>query len=120
MRACVLCCAVAASAGLIVGCKGGSESKEKTGVSATHDEAVAAYKLKLDDFDKKIADLKDKASKAAGDEKVKLDAKLKDAAAKREAFEKKTGELKVAAADKWDAVKKEADAALDELRKAVE
>jgi hypothetical protein len=124
---------VAGFAVLAVGCKGGSESKDgtgkagaaskekdKAGVGSSHDEVIAAYQLRIGEFDKKIADLKDKSGKAAGDEKGKLEGKLKDATAKREVAEKKLGDLKAAAADKWDAAKKDVDAAVDDLRKAVE
>ena len=125
LRTCVLCCAVAGLLGLAVGCNRSSESKPETKPETkptlgARDEAVAAYKTKLDDVDKKIADLKDKASKATGDEKTKLEAKLKDATAKREAVGKKVDEMKATAADKWEGVKKDTDAALEDLKKFVE
>lgn len=124
LRTCVLCCAAGGLVGLVVGCSSWSESKPEPGKpavkAATKDEAVAGYKARLDDEDKKLAELKSKAEKAAGDEKAKLDAKAKDAAAKREAFVKKYDELKAAPADKWEPAKKDADAAFDEFKKAVE
>jgi hypothetical protein len=122
---------VAGLLGLTVGC-GSSSSKSKDGTGradagsketptlAARDEAVAAYKTRLDDVDKKIADLKDRAGKATGDEKTKLEGKLKDATTKREAVGKKVDELKAAAADKWEGVKKDTDAALEDLKKFVE
>ena len=78
-RTCVLCCAMAGVLGLTVGCKNGSETKTPT----TQSEAVTAYQSKLTEADKKIATLKEKAEKATGDEKVKLEAKLKEATGKR-------------------------------------
>jgi hypothetical protein len=120
-RACVLCCAAAGVLGLAVGCNSWTESKPDPKTTTVHrDEAVAGYKTKLDDLDKQLAALKDKADKAAGDEKPKLEAKHKEAVAKRDAFVKKSDELKAAPADKVDAAKKAGDAALAELKKAVE
>lgn len=119
MRTSVLCCAVAA-VGLAVGCvKSDSKSDPKATVGATQADAVAAYKPKLDEADKRIGELRGLAEKATGDEKVKLDARVKEATAKREAVGKKVDEVKAAAADKWEATKKDADTALDELMKFV-
>jgi len=52
-------------------------------------------------------------------EKAKLEAKWKEAAAKREAAKKKLEELEKAAADKWDAVEKELKTAFEDVTKAV-
>jgi hypothetical protein len=112
LRTCVLCCAVAGFVGLTVGCTGGSSVGKR-------DEAAAGLKVKLDDADKKAAGLKDKADKAPADDKGKFDGKVKDAALKREAAVKKVDELKAAPADKWEAVKKDADAAVKEYEKVV-
>jgi hypothetical protein len=101
--------------GLVVGCNNGSSS----GV-VKRDDAAKAAKTTLDNLDKQFAALKEKADKATGDEKPKLEAKVKEAGAKREAVVKKIDELKAAAADKWEAVKKDADTAIDEFKKAVE
>ena len=95
LRTCVLGCAMAGVLGLTIGCKNGSEAT----APKTQSEAVTSYQSKLTEADKKIATLKEKAEKATGDEKVKLDAKLKDATGKREALAKKVEELKAAAAD---------------------
>ena len=116
VRSLVLCCAFAVF-GLAVGCDFGSDSKAP---KTKQDEAVADTKAKLDGLDKKFNELKDKAAKAADDEKAKLDAKVADATAKREAAVKKHDALKTAAADKWEAARTEATTALEEYRKAVE
>ncbi len=117
LRTCVLCCAVAGLVGLVVGCDGRQESK----LPAIHqNESITVYKVRLDELDKKVADLKARAEKATGDEKTKLEAKWKESAGKREAFAKKFDAVKAAAEDKLEAAKKEAEAALDEFRKAVE
>ena len=115
LRTCVLCCAVAGLVGLTAGCNNGSSSG-----TTKRDEAATAAKARLDTLDKQLASLKEKAEKATGDEKGKLEARVKDAGAKREAAVKKVDELKAAAGDKWEATRKDADAALDEYRKAVE
>jgi Skp family chaperone for outer membrane proteins len=111
LRTCVLCCALAGILAVGVGCESFTKSR---------DEAVAGMQTDLEKLDKKIAELKEKADKAAGDEKGRLEAKWKEASAKRDAVKKKLDELKTAAVDKWDAVKKEADTAVGELKKAVE
>lgn len=112
LRTSVLCCAMAGVLSLVVGC---TDPKLKA-----RDEAVTAMKSDLDKLDKKVAELKDKAEKATGEEKAKLEAKWKESAGKREALGKKLDELKTAAADKWEAVKKDADTAFGDLKKAVE
>jgi chromosome segregation ATPase len=115
LRTCVLGCALAGFLGLAVGC-----NRTDTKPTPTQREAVvSSYQTQLVDLNKKIDDLKAKADKAAADEKPKLEAKLKEATARRDAFAKKLDELK-AAADKVDAVKKDAEAALAEVKKAVE
>jgi hypothetical protein len=111
LRTSVLCCAMAGVLGLAVGCNG---------LTKSHEEAVTTMQTDLEKLDKKVAELKEKADKSAGDEKGRLEAKWKDAGAKRDAAKKKLDELKTAPADKWEAVKKEADAAIGEAKKAVE
>lgn len=111
LRTSVLCCALAGILTLGVGCDSFTKSR---------DEAVTSMQTDLEKLDKKIAELKEKAEKAAGDEKGRLEAKWKEASAKRDAAKKKLDELRTAAAGKWDAMKKEADTAVGELKKAVE
>src|SRR5262245_37066280 len=98
LRTCVLCCAMAGVVGLTVGCNLFSSG---SGSIKDRDEAVKTLKVKLDEMDKQLAGLKEKADKAAGEEKAKLEAKWKESSGKREAFAKKLEELKTAAADKW-------------------
>lgn len=115
LRTCVLCCALLGAVGLTIGCNGAKDTK----TDAKKDESLKGYKTQLGSFDKQVDELKAKAEKATGEEKTKLEAKLKDAAAKRDAAKKKLEELEKAAADKWDAINKEAEAAFEEVKKAV-
>jgi len=101
--------------GLAVGCNFSAEKAVKP-----RDEAAAALKTTFDDLDKKVVELKEKMDKATGDEKAKLEAKWKESSSKRDAAKKKLDELKTATAENWEAVKKQADAAFGELRKAIE
>ena len=114
LRTGVLCCAMAGVLGLAVGCSD-VDAKIKS-----RDEAATTMKTTLDDLDKKVEELKQKADKATGDEKAKLEAKWKESATKRDAAKKKLEELKAAAADKWEAVKKDAEAVFNEAKKTVE
>jgi predicted nuclease with TOPRIM domain len=115
LRTGVLCCALAGVLGLAVGCNFSAEKAIKP-----RDEAAATLKTTFDDLDKKVTELKEKMEKATGDEKARLEAKWKESSGKRDAAKKKLEELKTAAADKWEAVKKQADAAFGEFKKAVE
>lgn len=115
-RTCVLCCALAGVVGLTIGCGGPSKDTKTT---AKHEESIKSYKTQLTAFDKQVDELKAKTDKAVGEDKTKLEAKLKDATAKRDAAKKKVEELEKAAADKWDAVNKEVEAALEDVKKAV-
>jgi hypothetical protein len=118
-RKLVACCAVAGALGFAVGCIK-SAPAPTTKSTAKQDEFASGYKTKLDDADKKLAELKAKADKATGDEKAKLDAKVADATAKRAAFVKKLDEVKAVAADKLDGMKGGVGTAFDEYKKAVE
>jgi hypothetical protein len=115
LRTCVLCCALAGGVALVVGCNNSS-----SGTLVKRDDAAKDAKAKFEGVDKQLTGLKEKAAAATGDEKVKLDAKVKEAGPKREAAAKKVDELKAATADKWEAVKKETDTAIEEFKKAVE
>jgi hypothetical protein len=111
----VICCALAGAVGLTIGCSG---SPKDTKPAASKDESLKNYKTQLGSFDKQVDELKAKADKATGDEKTKLEAKLKDVTAKRDAAKKKLEELEKAAAEKWDAVNKEVEAAFEDVKKA--
>src|SRR5688572_15106319 len=117
VRTCVLGCALAGVLGMAVGCD--KSKNTPTTPVVKKDEAVAAYKAKLVDLDKQVADLKAKAEKATGEENAKLAAKHKEAADKVAAAKKKLEELEKAATDKWDAANKETEAAFEEAKKAV-
>jgi chromosome segregation ATPase len=114
LRTSILCCAMAGILALAVGCDFGSKGIK------SRDEAVATMKTELDKLDKKVTELKDKADKATGEEKAKLEARWKESSAKREAVGKKLEELKTAAVDKWEAVKKDTDAAFGEFKKSID
>ena len=116
LRTSVLCCAVAGVAMLAVGC--GLFTSDTP--EAKRDEAVKTMKVELGKLDKKVEDLKDQAAKATGEAKSALEAKWKESAAKRETAAKKLEELKAAAADKWEAVKKDADKMFEDFKKSVE
>lgn len=97
---------------------------EDEGVT-THKARVAAYRARLGELDKKLDDQKAKAEKATGDDKTKLQAKQKDAVAKRDAAKKAIDELEQLGADgklssAAVAANTAAGAAIEELTKAVE
>ena len=105
-------CALSGAVALTIGCTGPSNTTQKKG------EAVVTYKAELGQLDKQVTELKEMAEKAAGEEKVKLESRLKDLSAKRDAAKKKLEELEKAAAEKWEAVNKEAKAAFEEATRA--
>ena len=111
-RTCVICCALMGAVGLTIGCTG------KDTKSTAKDESLKSYKTQLGTFDKQVDELKAKADKATGEEKTRLEAKLKDVTAKRDAAKKKFEELEKAAGDKWDAVEKEVKTAFEDVTKA--
>lgn len=120
LRTCALFCAAAGILGLAVGCNLSSDSKDGKSPLTQRDEAVKSMKVKLDELDKKIDELKAKAEKASGEEKTKLEAKWKESAGKREEFAKKFEKLKSSAAAEWEAAKNETEHAFGELKKAIE
>jgi hypothetical protein len=111
----VIFCALAGAVGLTIGCSNTKDTKS----TASHDDALKNYKTQLGGFDKQVEDLKAKVEKATGEEKAKLEPKLKDATAKRDAAKKKLEELEKVASEKWDAVNKEVEAAFEDVKKAV-
>ena len=116
MRACALACAVAMTV-VVVGCD--KEKKVEITIPA-RDDLAKDLGEKVKEFDKKLDDLKAKAKSATGDEKAKLDVKVKEAGEKREAFAKKLDEMKKAGADKWEGFKKDAQHSFDEFKKAID
>jgi hypothetical protein len=115
-RTCVICCALAGAVGLTIGCSNSPKDTKHTGGNA---ESLKSYATQLDAINKQVTELEAKVAKAAGEEKTRLEAKLKDATAKRDAAKKKLDELKAAAADKWDALNKETESAFEDLKKAI-
>ena len=114
LRTSVLCCAMAGVLGLAVGCNFTTDKALKS-----RDDAAAALKTTLDELDRKIAELKEKADKATGEEKARLEARWKESSGKRDVAKKKVDELKTAPAGNWEAIKKEADTAVSDTRKAM-
>ena len=119
LRTCVLGCALTGVLALGIGCTKTTEKTTEKTAAKTKEEAVAVYKVRLGEADKELATLKEKAAKATGDDKAKLEAKWKASEAKRDAAKKKLEELEKSAADKWEAVNKEAASAFDDMKKAM-
>ena len=113
MRTCVICCALAGAVGLTIGC-----SNNPKDTKATKEDSLKGYKTQLAALDKQVDDLKAKADKATGEEKTKLEAKHKDATAKRDAAKKKLEELEKVAPEKWEAAEKDTKVAFDDAAKA--
>jgi hypothetical protein len=111
----VICCALGCAVGPTVGCTNSQDTKRV----AAKSEALKTYNTQFDALKLQVDDLKARADKATGEDKVKLDAKLRDATAKRDAAKKKLDELGQAAADKVDALTKEVEAAFEDAKKAV-
>lgn len=112
------------------GCGSGSPTAKPSTTSGEdgvtqHKNRVAALRAKTDELAKKLDDLKARAEKATGDEKTKLQARLKEGTTALESAKKRIGEFETTGADGkltagYTAAQKEADAALDSLTKAVE
>jgi len=115
LRTSVLCCAMAGLFGLTVGCNPTAERAIKM-----RDDAVASLKPTFDGLEKKFGELKEKADKATGDEKARLETKWKESSDKRQLAKMKLDELKTATTDKWEMAKNQADSAVGEFKKAVE
>ncbi|WP_439625254.1 hypothetical protein [Gemmata sp.] len=125
LRACVLCCAVGGVAALAVGCNpnsptSGTRATNPDSAATERDKATRKLEIELNNLDKKAADLKDRAARATGEEKAKLEAKWKELEPKRAEAAKKLGDLKAAAADKWDAAKNDVEHAFGEFKKAID
>jgi hypothetical protein len=68
----------------------------------------------------KYDELKEKASKATGEEKVALEKKLADVKSKHGDALKKLDELKDASADRWEKLKEGMGNAYKDLKKVIE
>jgi len=75
---------------------------------------------KLDDLDKKLADLDAKSRKATGNTKAKIDNNLPTLHAQRDAFASNFSRLDTATASTWDATKARLDKEWDDLKAAVD
>jgi formate-dependent nitrite reductase cytochrome c552 subunit len=106
-----LCCAIAGTLGFVVGCSGWSDSKPtvSTPTPAQKEQAEQKMKAQLNEMDQKINDLKNRADKATGEEKAKLEAQWKASAGKRAEYEKKFDQFKHAAGNKWEDFKNDAE-----------
>jgi hypothetical protein len=80
------------------------------------DEYTIAMQKTFDQFSVKYADLKERASKAEGQAKVDLDAKLAIAKIKLDVAAAMLLELQSASADRWEKVKEGVGNAFDELK----
>lgn len=76
--------------------------------------------VKLDDLDKKIADLDAKSKKATGTAKTKLDANLAGVHAQRDAFSKDFASIDRETAMTWDASKARLEKEWDALNEQVD
>jgi len=90
-------------------------SFDKTREDYRHD-----MQSKLDDLDKKLAELDAKAKKETGSKKAKLDANLPSAHTQRDAFVKDFSSMQYDTATTWDASKKRIDNEWDALKKSVD
>ena len=136
-RSCLATLAVCAAT-LLAGCKGESSpetdaktkrAKEeiKNAVAATADAAAAKrdeyakeMHKQLAALDVKIAELKDQASKSAGETKKNLERKLEESKAKHSDAAKKLDDLKTASADRWEKLKEGMGKAYEDLKKVIE
>ncbi len=126
------------AAALVTGCNSQSSpeteakvkrAKEeiKSAISATaeaaaakRDEYAKEMHKQLAELDIKIADLKEQASKSAGETKKKLEQKLAETKAKHADAAKKLDELKTASAERWEKLKDGMGKAYEDLKKVVE
>lgn len=88
--------------------------------SAKKDEYVKEMNKQLEVLDAKIADLKERSAKAAGEAKKDLEKKLEDAKAKHSTAAKKLEELKEASAEQWEKLKEGMSKAFGDLKKVIE
>jgi hypothetical protein len=127
-----------AGALLQFGCNSGSNPAADAKVSEAKDKIKEAAKATAEAFEakrveyakemgKQLAELqvkydelKEKASKATGEEKVALEKKLEEAKAKHGDALKKLDDLKAASADRWEKLKEGMGNAYKDLKKVIE
>ncbi len=120
LRTCLSCCALLPILVLSVGCNQAVDSRDARSATNPRDEAVKEMKIKLDEMDRNLDELKQKVERATGDEKARLETRWQDSAGKREAFAKKLEQLKSAAGNDWEAMKNETEHAFSEFKKAIQ
>lgn len=92
----------------------------KAKLASLKDEFKKKFEGPLADLGKKLTELKDKAAKATGDEKTKLDEKLKGAEGLMTQAKDQFGKIGDVASDKWDDWKKTFEDLIEKLKKALE
>ena len=83
-------------------------------------EYEAKLEARVNEFDNKMNELKNKAASSEAATKAEMDQAIADLAIKREETAKKIEELKAASADSWENLKSSIDAAVDTLEKSYE
>jgi hypothetical protein len=88
--------------------------------AAKRDQYAEEMKAQLASLDTKIAELKEKSSKAAGQAKKDFEQKLAGAKVRHADAAKKLDDLKTASAERWEKLKEGLGKAFDDLKKVVE
>lgn len=81
---------------------------------------ISKVEAELKQLDDRIGELKERAKKASGATRDKLNAAIKELDDKRKLAQEKLDALKTAGTKGWDATKKGTDKAVDEVKKAYE
>lgn len=83
------------------------------------DEFVSKTQKEVDELNKQMAELRQKAEKATGEAKAKLDQQLQNLEQERQAAEQKLAELKAATGEKWQEFKAGVSDAIDRLKQSI-
>jgi DNA repair exonuclease SbcCD ATPase subunit len=97
--------------GLFLSAWGGAQKEEREGYKKEVQE-------KLNALDKKIAELKGKASELKGEAKTEFNKEMTGLHKKQKSAKKEWGKVKSAAADKWEKVKSDMNAAVQDVEDA--
>jgi hypothetical protein len=92
----------------------------KDAVAKGKEEWNKLAETKMPEVDQKIAELKERVSKASGSAKVELDKLVQEIGEKRKVVEQKLGELKTASAEQWQSARGDIDRALSDLKKSLD
>jgi hypothetical protein len=84
------------------------------------DEYARDIRRQLDEFDKKYAELRNRAVEAEGQTKMDLESKIAQAKVKRDAAARKLDELKDASSTRWKSCQDEMASALADVKKVFE